>query len=180
MSAAFAMPSSPRPIRCDDDGLLRQFVRDLSPRSRQRRFLGTFAELPANLSRALSCVDGVRHVAFVVEEPGRNGERLIAEGRLARNGDDGSAEVALAVADAWQGLGIGSGLMAELFAAARRDGIHTLSGQLLRDNRPAARLLTKFGFTLEPHSDDPVLLRATANRISSPTGNIRARRTVDA
>jgi acetyltransferase len=156
------MPSPPRPIRCGDDGLLQQFVRELSPRSRQRRFLGTFAELPPKLSRALSCVDGVRHVAFVVEEPGRDGQRLIAEGRLARNADDGSAEVALAVADAWQGLGIGSRLMAELLATAQRDSLHTVYGQLLRENRPAASLLRRFGFALELHPDDPAMLRAVA------------------
>jgi acetyltransferase len=108
----------------------------------------------------LSCVDGVRHVAFVVEEPGRDGRRLIAEGRLARNADNSSAEVALAVADAWQGQGIGSRLMAELLATARRDGIRSLYGQVLRENWPAARLLRSFGFVLERHPDDPAMLCA--------------------
>jgi acetyltransferase len=138
-----------RPIRCEDEGLLRQFVRELSPQSRQRRFLASLAELPPNLSRTLSCVDGVRHVAFVIEE---------------RDGD--GAEIALTVADAWQGMGLGSRLLAELLATARRDGVRTVHGQLLRDNRPAARLLKRHGFSLEPHPDDPVLLRAVLHNES--------------
>lgn len=155
-----------RPIRCEDEGLLRQFVRELSPQSRQRRFLASLAELPPNLSRTLSCVDGVRHVAFVIEERDGVGRRLIAEARLARGDDRDSAEIALTVADAWQGMGLGSRLLAELLATARRDGVRTVHGQLLRDNRPAARLLKRHGFALEPHPDDPVLLRAVLHNES--------------
>jgi acetyltransferase len=153
-------PGDLRPIRCGDQGLLQQFVRDLSPRSRQRRFLFSLHELSPQMVRRLSCVDGVRHVAFVVEDGGSAARRFIAEGRLAPADDNSSAELAFAVADGWQRQGIGSRLVAALLAAAERRGVRTVFGDLLRDNEPAARLLRKFGFALAPHPDDALLLRA--------------------
>jgi RimJ/RimL family protein N-acetyltransferase len=160
MHAAVAHLSSLRPIRCDDEGLLQQFVRELSPRSRQRRFLAGLAELPPRLSRSLSCVDGVNHVALVVEEEGSDGRRLIAEGRFARTGEGDEAEVAVTVADAWHGQGIGSRLISKLLAIARRDHVREVHALLLADNRPAVRLLAKFGFVFRPHTEEPGLLRA--------------------
>jgi acetyltransferase len=160
MNTAVAHLSPLRPIRCDDEGLLQQFVRELSPRSRQRRFLAGLAELPPRLSRSLSCVDGVTHVALVVEDRGSNGRRLIAEGRFARTDAGDQAEIAVTVADAWQGLGIGSRLMGKLLAIARRDHVREVYALLLVDNRPAVRLLAKFGFVFRPHTEEPGLLRA--------------------
>lgn len=160
MNTAVAHLSPLRPIRCDDEGLLQQFVRELSPRSRQRRFLAGLAELPPRLSRSLSCVDGVRHVALVVEERGSNGRRLIAEGRFARTEAGDDAEIAVTVADAWQGQGIGSRLIRKLLAIARRDQVREVHALLLADNQPAVRLLARFGFVFRPHTEEPGLLRA--------------------
>ncbi len=99
-------------------------------------------------------------MALVLEEYGSEGRRLIAEGRFARNDADDEAEIAVTVADAWQGQGIGSRLISKLLAIARRDRVREVHALLLADNQPAVRLLAKFGFVFRPHAEEPGLLRA--------------------
>ena len=58
---------------------------------------------------------------------------------------DGSAEIALAVADELQGRGIGRALVDASVAWAHEAGIHRLSATMLSDNVAIRRLLTGLG-----------------------------------
>ena len=86
------------------------------------------------------------------------GETLIGVARYVR--ENGDAEFAIVVADAWQGRGIGRRLLAKLIAVARRRGLQRLYGDILRINQPMLQLVQKLGFKLGPH-EDPTLTRAT-------------------
>src|SRR5262245_12971681 len=133
---ATAMPSGirVRPLRRDDAERLRAFVRDLSPTSRHQRFLSSFRELPPALLERLMQVDGPEHHALIAVaiEDGR--EVVIGEARYALEAN-GAAEFAIAVADAWQGRGLGRRLLWAIEGAARDAGIRRLFGDTLRGNR---------------------------------------------
>jgi protein lysine acetyltransferase len=84
-------------------------------------------------------VDYVDHFVWVVTD-GVDGP-VVADARFIRDEDDPTAaEVALTVADAYQGRGIGTLLLVALAVAARVDGIKRFHARVLSDN-PAARVL---------------------------------------
>ena len=84
-------------------------------------------------------VDYVDHFVWIVVG-GADGP-VVADARFIRDDDDpASAEVALTVADAYQGRGIGTLLLGALAVAARVDGIRRFHARVLSDNPPARAL----------------------------------------
>ena len=84
--------------------------------------------------------------------PSRNGgaaetihltEQNFDEALIATEGLEGLADIGLVVADAWQGLGLGSLLLEEILRAGEQRGIHEFSADVLPDNRRALRLLAR-------------------------------------
>jgi acetyltransferase len=58
------------------------------------------------------------------------------------------ADVAFAVADDWQGRGVGTGLARLLVARAHANGIARLHASTLTDNGPSRKLLGRLGFAV--------------------------------
>jgi ribosomal protein S18 acetylase RimI-like enzyme len=104
----------------------------LGERSRRARFHGPKPCLSRSELRRLASVDATHYalVAHVEDDP-----QPIAIARLVRDGHQ--AEVAFAVADEYQHLGIGSALTAQLLEDARAAGVTKITALVARDN-PAA------------------------------------------
>jgi RimJ/RimL family protein N-acetyltransferase len=133
-----------RPIRADDKPLLSDGLRRLSDESVQRRFLTPKRSFSGSELRYLTEVNAVDHVALVAEDPADSGRHLIAVGRFVRLVDDpDAAEVAITVADNWQGRGLGSLVGAHLAHAARNRGIKRFTATMAADNRAAHRLMAR-------------------------------------
>ena len=117
----------------------------LSDASRRARFNGAKPCLSRSDLRELAAVDDRRHalVAYVEGNP-----IPVAIARLVREGRD-SAEIAFAVADAYQHQGIGSALTAELIADARAAGIRQITALASSDNRAALALLRRTAKVLD-------------------------------
>lgn len=115
----------------------------MSPRSRQLRFFtGMPGALPARLLDALSDVDGERHVALLAIHQGR----AVAAARYVRDPRDPSrADLAFAVADAFQRRGVARVLLGELVAHAARAGVRELVFDTLGENAGAQALLRSLG-----------------------------------
>jgi len=141
-----------RPIRADDKRMLSDGLRRLSADSVQRRFLTPKRSFSRAELRYLTEVDGRDHVALVAEYPAEPVRRLIAVARFVRLADDPeAAEVAITVADDWQGRGLGSQLTALLAAEARRLGIRRFTATMAADNVAAHRLMAKLTDHMEQH-----------------------------
>lgn len=138
-----------RPIRADDKPLLSDGLRRLSDESVHRRFLTPKRSFSSSELRYLTEIDAVDHVALVAEDPAE-GRGLIAVGRFVRLAEDPeAAEIAIVVADNWQGRGLGSLLGGHLAHAARNRGIKRFTATMAAGNRPAHRLMAKLTSRLE-------------------------------
>ncbi len=133
-----------RPIRATDAALLQAGLRELSPRTRYLRFHGPRKEFSPEELRYLTEVDGEKHfalAAFTVPA-----FRMVAVGRFVRSSAAAAAaEIALVVADALQGKGLGSLLMSRLREAALERDVTRFTGTMLEENHPMRDLLRKLG-----------------------------------
>jgi acyl-CoA synthetase (NDP forming)/GNAT superfamily N-acetyltransferase len=91
-------------------------------------------------------------------------ERAIALARYDRAAGAVEAEVSLAVADAWQGRGIGTGLLERLLARAGGDGLDALWALARPENRAVARVLRDLGGPVEERRTRDGLLFRVATR----------------
>jgi acetyltransferase len=140
-----------RPIRSDDKALLSDGIAHLSDETVHRRFLSPKRHFTAAELRYLTEVDGHDHVALVAEDPREPGP-LLGVGRFVRLAEDPeAAEIAILVADPFQGQGLGSLLGAELARAAAAEGVRRFTATMLADNRPAQALMAKLTGHLERH-----------------------------
>ena len=127
-----------RPLRRDERDLVAGFFNGLSAQSRHRRFLQAMPRLPELMLQRLVDVDGHSHVAIVAEA---GGEIAGIARFVALAGDPDTAEVAVTVADPFQGRGIGGLLLDALRSAAERAGLGAFVYLVDPTNRPMLRLL---------------------------------------
>jgi acetyltransferase len=154
-------PLTVRPIRPEDAEIERTFVHDLSFDSRYMRFHTGLAELtPAMLVR-FTQIDYDREMAFVAVREVDGREELVGVSRYVTDVDGESCEFALTVADAWQGLGVGSALMQALIARAREKGLRRMYGEVLSQNRKMLDLARALGFGIARHAGDSTLCTVT-------------------
>jgi RimJ/RimL family protein N-acetyltransferase len=133
-----------RPIAPQDkEGMAAAFER-LSPESRYRRFLSPWDHLTAAQLRYLTEIDHHDHEALVAIDP-RGGEG-VGVARYVRDPErPDTAEVAVAVADDWQGQGVGTDLLRRLADRARDEGIARFTALVLADNTAVRHLLGDLG-----------------------------------
>lgn len=131
---------------------LKAFFEALTPAARRLRFHLSLVELPAYLLHAFTAIDHRSHVAFVAEPVAAAGQSvpLVAEARYVRHADADSAELALAVADGWRRVGLGTFLARRLMRRARLAGVRQLFGDALPDNREVLGFLRSLGARTVP------------------------------
>jgi GNAT superfamily N-acetyltransferase len=114
---------------------------DLSPRSRYLRFHSPIPRLPTSVRARLVDIDGTRHAAVVAEvrDLGPIGPRSIGIAQVFGAGH-GTADVAIAVVDAWQRRGVGRRLLTAVAALAEEIGYTELRGTVLPENVAMQRL----------------------------------------
>jgi len=150
-----------RPVLAFDAAAAQDFVRALSPASRLRRFHFGLRELPPTLLRAMTDVDHRQHVAIIAEAIDADDEaRIVADARYVVGPDPAEAEFGIAVADAWQGLGLGRTMMRRLARHAARHGVKRLVGDVLPDNAAMRAITDALGGRLVRSPDGTGVLRA--------------------
>ena len=131
-----------RQIEASDADDLAAFYAALSDESRRTRFFCSSRGISLAQARAFAAVDHrtADGLVAVLATRGADDGRIVAHLCLEPNGD-GTDEMAVAVADAVQGWGIGTRLMRAAVASAEARGTMGLTVSLLSGNVPMRRLL---------------------------------------
>jgi acetyltransferase len=142
-----------RPIRPEDEPLMVRFHKTLSDRTVYLRYFCSLSLAArtdhVRLSR-ICFADGDREVVLVALQNGLESSepRILGVGRINIAENRTEAEVAVLIADEYQGRGLGTELLGRLVQAARAKNLRRLRAEMLRDNITMQALLKRFGFRL--------------------------------
>jgi acetyltransferase len=142
-----------RPIRPEDEPLMRYFHETLSDRSVYLRFLSPMLlserVTHERLSRVCHC-DYAREIALVVEGNEHDEREIYAVGRLSRfRGEDDEARLRVLVSDRFQGQGLGTELVKRLIDIARDEKIQRIIAVSSADNVNMQKILGNLKFTIK-------------------------------
>lgn len=142
-----------RAVRAGDAERERAFVQALSRESRYYRFLTGGRVSDAVIDLFLENEAGL---ALVVTAEVDGLPVIVANGNYVVTGEE-VGEFAVAVADDWQGKGIGRRLIQRLRDAAIGAGLRLLRGDVLSENRRMLALMREFGFSARRNPEDSLL-----------------------
>jgi len=151
-----------RAVRASDAGALRAFIDGLSATTRYRRFHGWFKGLPDDVLQRMTHPDPRRELALLALAISAGQQICVGEARCAAG--DGAAnvrEIAVAVDDAWQGVGLGTAMLRSLAEGARAGGVEQLVGDVMWENVAMIGLAKRMGCTVRIHPADTRLLQVT-------------------
>ena len=132
-----------RPMRPDDAPRLVSFHERLSADTIHRRFFTRMRTLPPELAHHFANVDHQQRLAIVAEPGVGQVPTVIGVARAEPSESPGTAEIALVVEDAWQGLGLGPILLEEILRAAGRRGFCEFRADVLSSNDRMLRMLAR-------------------------------------
>lgn len=138
-----------------DADVLQSYFRSLSQHSRYNRLMGAASELsPSELDKTLHV--GEQNRFAVIAEMNVDGTRaVVGEARYGYDEEAQSSEFGLSIADAWQGRGIGSAMLANLECRSAALGARRVVGETFRNNEQMIGLAQKrgYGFLSAPPND---------------------------
>lgn len=140
-----------RPLRPDDFDDLRAFTDRLSDESRYMRFFSSHSPDDDEIRRLVE-LDYRERFAFVAKRE----DSIVGVGQYILTDRADTAEVAFAVADNMQGLGIGTLLLEHLRAVAKTHGITRFVADVLGTNRSMMTVFGQAGYQMTRTMDQGV------------------------
>ncbi|HEY4996944.1 MAG TPA: GNAT family N-acetyltransferase, partial [Solirubrobacteraceae bacterium] len=141
-----------RPVSATDRPAIRSFLAALSLQSIAFRFFGQVdLSWAADWAMDVDYADRYALVASTGSE-----QQIVAHGAYIRTGAD-RAEVAFTVADAWQGRGIATVMLAHLASVGEEHGIAVFTAQVLPANHHMIDVFRDSGFAVALRSQEGVV-----------------------
>ncbi len=145
-----------RPIRPEDEPLMRDFHRSLSDRTVYLRYFASLSLSTRIAHERLLRIcfgDYDREMVLVAEYhyPHSEISRIVGVGRLNKMRARNEAEVAVLVSDAYQNLGLGYQLLSRIIGVARDEKLSRVSSEMMRDNLGMQVLSKRLGFQLRTY-----------------------------
>lgn len=131
-----------RRVRPADQPALRGFYAALAPETRRARFLGYVAGVSDDASRSFCTPDHMHAEGFLCLLPTPGGDAGVVGHLCLEPAGPGRLELAVAVADAYQGRGIGRRLMEAALGWAAEHGTSEIVASAFADNSRVLRLLS--------------------------------------
>jgi acetyltransferase len=141
-----------RPIRPEDEGLMMEFHKTLSDMSVHYRYFGMLKldeRIAHERLRMICGCDYDREMALVIDRKIADGSHhIVGIGRLSRVPEEGAADFAVVISDAWQRHGLGSDLLKKLIYIAEAEGVGRIIGCVMCGNVGMQKICRKAGFQL--------------------------------
>ncbi len=140
-----------RPMKPEDESLAADLLDNCSEQTIYFRYFSVIKTWPHEALVRFTQNDYDREIGIVAIGLPPGPTVMMGVGRLVMTPERDSSEFAVIVADPWQGEGLGPKLIERTIEIAKENGVRTLSGEVLAQNRPMLGLVKKMGFTiLEP------------------------------
>ena len=149
-------PIQVRALRPEDREAMGRAAHGMSEESIYRRLFSPRHYMSEQEIAYYMNVDFTNHVALVAVLS-ENGNQVIVGGGRYVVTEPGTAEVAFAVPDAYQGQRVGGLLMKHLAQIARHSGIKTLIAEVLASNAAMLKVFEKSGLTVSTRHEHDVL-----------------------
>jgi|GEM_PF-699555 len=142
-----------RPVRMNDEQMLKDFFYHLTTDSMYHRFISTRTDMPHERLQKFVAIDYSREMVIlaVMREEGK--DVVAGMGQYMIDEKSHTAEVAFVVRDVYQGKGIGLTLLTYLTFLAKKQGLLGFSAVVLQDNKPMLHLFESMGFVVEKRLD---------------------------
>ncbi len=138
-----------RPIKPEDEPLWLEMFRNFSEESIRYRFFQIIKDTPHEMRVRYCNIDYDREMAIIAELTEDNQRKIIGVGRVSLEPDRKTGEMAVIVADPWQGLGLGSKLIDYMIEICKDKKLELIYGVILSDNIRAINLFKEMGFTIQ-------------------------------
>jgi RimJ/RimL family protein N-acetyltransferase len=145
-----------RSLRPTDRADLITAVGQIGTESFRRRFFGARHEFSDKQISYFVDVDFVTQVALVALPAGQGPGRIVGGGRYIVTGP-GTAELAFAVIDEYQGKGLGAALLRHLIAIARQAQLRQLIADVLADNSAMLKVFERCGLRFSSRRERDVV-----------------------
>jgi len=148
-----------RAIRSDDTERLQSAVRALSDESRHFRFMAALRELPPALLDLATNPRAGRDLQLVAVVGEGAAETIVAGARYSSETGSRECEFAVALVDAWQGVGLARRLLELLVEHARASGFARMEGYVLASNARMLALARRLGFVTVESPEGPTVTK---------------------
>lgn len=137
-----------RPIKPEDEGMMRELFSTFSQRTILFRFFQVLKSMPHEQITRYTQIDYDREMAIVAVEEAPEKERILGVGRLIYCPNLEAFEFAVVVGDPWQGKGLGTRLLETCISIAREKGGKFLWGDIMAENERMIKLCKELGFQI--------------------------------
>jgi RimJ/RimL family protein N-acetyltransferase len=148
-----------RPIRPDDEPLIRDLLVHVSKEDLRLRFFDSIKEFSPQLIARLTQLDYARAMAFVAFDEATN--ELVGVVRIHSDSIYENGEYAILLRSSLKGRGLGWALMQLIIEYAKSEGLSRISGQVLQENSTMLNMCRELGFTVKSDAVDPALCDVT-------------------
>lgn len=145
-----------RPVRPEDEGLYREFFRQVTEDDLRLRFFAPVKEFSHTFIARLTQIDYARAMAFVALND--SGE-MLGGVRIHADANHETGEYAILLRSDLKGRGLGWLLMKTMIEYASAEGLRMIEGEVLRDNTTMLAMCGELGFKIVADPEDPGLCR---------------------
>jgi RimJ/RimL family protein N-acetyltransferase len=141
-----------RPIRPDDDLLIRDLLGHVSKEDLRLRFFDSIKEFSHQFIASLTELDFARAMAFVAID--ETSSETLGVVRLHLDSSRETGEYAILLRSDLKGRGLGWALMQLIIEYAKSAGLKRIVGQILQENAVMLKMCRELGFEIEADAED--------------------------